>query len=44
MQASPTTDINITPTALTAADLKPDDAFLLQVPAHMAWKTPRTSS
>lgn len=26
------------------ADMKPDDAFLLQVPAHTAWKTPRISS
>lgn len=42
MQASPTTDTP--PTALTAADMEPDDAFLLQVPAHMAWKIPRISS
>lgn len=33
-----------TPIALTAADMKPDDAFLLQVPAHTAWKTLRISS
>lgn len=41
-QASPTTDT--VPTDLGAADMRPDDAFIPQVPAHMVWKTLRTSS